>query len=502
MFKNKTIFILFLIVLFCGIFIRSYDLGWEPLGFGEVEVYQSAEEFLKGNFTKNFYIFAETPLMKYIFTLFMFLFSPPVEIALRLVSVLFGALSIILVFFFTKKIYNDEWLALIASTITAFSIIHIELSRYIQIETALSFFYLAVFYIFWNFIHNRNNKNAVLLGIIVGLGVLIKTAFINAIITVLIIALLYKIISFKIKPNFSISIDNKLIKAAILAVIVFFIVWPLSLFPLSMNAIINIEGTTNEINADVPTFLLVFGYRLTNVGGAVTDNFFLNIPIIGHFFFFLVKESFFFIALFFIGIYSIIKRFVRGSDSYIITIISIFFILMWLQHFRYTYRYIAIIIPFLSIIAARSIHGIKPFITNKIKSIEKHFNILFLIIIILVMLITSIIASPNYALYYNEARGLFDIPDSEGVFGEGMKNVIENIENCNSVLTENYYVFMIEPYYPGLSSIDDENADCVVKGLTMDVKNIIVNNHIEENTCNLKTTITKKGTDLFEIYEC
>ena len=220
--KYDKITLLFVIILVAGIFLRIYNLNWTTFGYGEIEVYQSVQEFLKGNFTHNFYIFAETPLMKYIFTLFAFLMQPA-EIALRLVSVIFGSLTVIGVFFLAKKLYNDNYVALLSSIFTAFSIIHITLSRYVQLEAQLSFFYIIVFYIFWIFLEKRTNKNAILLGIVLALGILTKTAFLNAIITLLFLAIILRLISFRLKPNSSISVDNKLLKALIVSILVFFL---------------------------------------------------------------------------------------------------------------------------------------------------------------------------------------------------------------------------------------------------------------------------------------
>jgi len=482
--SSKQKFILILIVIL-SLFIRLYNLNSESFGYGEIETYQAVNEYLKGNFLKNFYIFDNPPLGKYIFTAFSLI--NPVEIGMRLASVVFGFLAVVAVYFLARKFYGDKT-ALLAAIFTAFSIIHIQFSRYVQFEAMLSFFYVITFYFFFEFLEKRTNKNAVLLGISSALGFLVKFAFIYAILTIIILCIVKKLIWIKRKPTFSLFIDNKLLKALIVFIVVFFLIWPNSLYPINTKITINAEGAfeTHKIDINIPTLLLAFGYRFTQVNEAVTNSILLSIPVIGHFFFFLVKESFIFIIFFFLGIYAIFRK-KEKNDLYLLLIVALFFIFLWIQNVRYTYRYLTIIIPFLAIISARAISIFK-----------KNIQWIVIAVIFIIMLIYALVAGPSYALYYNELQPILNIPESEGGFGVGIKDVVSSIANCSSVLTDGAYAFLIEYHYPGLASDNITNPDCVVKGR---VENKKVDEFISKNNCK-KEIIEKNNKILFEIYKC
>ena len=483
---KKTVY-LFLLIIILGAFIRLYDLNWETFGDGEIEVYQAASEFLKGNFLENFYIFNEAPLGKYLFTIFSLI--KPVEFGMRLVSVIFGIATIISVFYLTKKLYNDEWVSLLASLFTALSLIHIQFSRYVQLESMLAFFFVAILYAFLMFNEKRSNKNAALLGITAALGILTKFIFIYAIIAIIIFFIIKKMIDIKRKPNFSITIDNYIIKAFFVFIITFSIIWPNALYPLNTHISLYVENSfgTHEIDMGIPTIILALGHRFTQMGTAATENILLNIPVIGHSFLFFVKESFVFILFLIMGIITLFKYHDK-NDIYIIIFIAIFFSMLWLQEVRYTYRYITIIIPFFAIVAAKSIYLIKRYL--------KPWIITSLALI--GMLTFALMAHPNYALFYNEMQPIVNIPEYEGKFSEGIRDVVAGIGNCSAVLTSEAYVFKLDYHYEGLASSNYTEADCVVSDGN-DEKTI---EYIENNNCKLTNTVIKKGQKLFDIYRC
>ncbi len=486
---NKAV-VLLLIILAAGIFLRFQNLTWENFGFGEVEVYQAVQEFQTGDLTKNFFIFAETPLMKYLSTVFAFIFSPA-ELALRLLSAIFGSLTILMIFVFARKLYNNR-VALLAAMFTAFSLIHVQMSRYVQFEAAIAFFYVLLFYLFWEFLQKQTNKNAVLLGITMALGILAKTVFLNAVVTLIILALIYKIIIIKIRPNFTISINNKFIKAVIVSIAAFFIIWPLALFPLSTEITVDVEGRVNHISTEIPTILLVFGYRATEISLASTDSLLLSIPIIGHFFFFLAKESLLFIVLFLAGLYAMRK--VRKPDTYIFIITFLFFALFWAQDVRFTYRYIAIIIPFLAVIAANSIRLVEPMLKKK-----HALQYIAALVLFVLLFAQAFVAAPSYALHYNSLNNVLQLPESEGRFGEGVRGMVEGLEGCESFMAGGFYVFTIKNY---LDLELSDSPDCVVKGINDGMQNDEAIEYLENHDCTIKETVTKNGIDLIEIYSC
>jgi 4-amino-4-deoxy-L-arabinose transferase-like glycosyltransferase len=79
------------------------------------------------------------------------------EFAARLPSVLFGTLTIPLVFLFARKIGNDK-IALIAAIITAFSVLEVAWSRQARMYQQLQFFYLLSLYLFYQFSQTKSKR--------------------------------------------------------------------------------------------------------------------------------------------------------------------------------------------------------------------------------------------------------------------------------------------------------------------------------------------------------
>ena len=66
----------------------------------------------------------------------------------RFSSALVGTLSIALIFLVTRKLFNSEWLAVLASTLMALDGLHLVMSRTALLDTFLMFFLLLGFYLF------------------------------------------------------------------------------------------------------------------------------------------------------------------------------------------------------------------------------------------------------------------------------------------------------------------------------------------------------------------
>src|SRR3989344_8469876 len=80
----------------------------------------------------------------------------------RLVSVLFGTLTLILSFYFGKKFF-DKKTALIFTFLMTFSYWEILWSRQARMYIQLQFFYFLSLFLFHKFIKNQNKKNLFLL---------------------------------------------------------------------------------------------------------------------------------------------------------------------------------------------------------------------------------------------------------------------------------------------------------------------------------------------------
>lgn len=83
------------------------------------------------------------------------------EFSARLPSVIFGTLTIPLVFFFANRI-GDKKLALITAFLVTFSMLEIAWSREARMYQQLQFFYILSLYLFYEFTQRRNNRYLIL----------------------------------------------------------------------------------------------------------------------------------------------------------------------------------------------------------------------------------------------------------------------------------------------------------------------------------------------------
>jgi 4-amino-4-deoxy-L-arabinose transferase-like glycosyltransferase len=475
-----------MLIIFAGALLRIYLLDWENLGYGEVETLQAVQEYAKGNFVNNFYIFDVPPFEKYLFTL-SYLTIGNIEVALRLVALLFGVLSIFAVYKLAEMLY-DRKTALLAATITAFSILHLQFSRYAQFETALGFFYLLTLFFLWKVVRKNDKRAYIFLGVSMGLGMLTKYNMLFAIVTVVVYALMRKSISVRIRKRFSLEIDNSIIKAFAVAVIVFFLLWPFAFTPMKTNIKIDVQGRGIDADVGLPMFLLSIGKRFTNtfVHGPSAVAFPFNVPIIDYFSLFLVKESLLFVALFFAGLYAL-YRMRKEADRFIFTAAAIFFLLLSLQTVNYTYRNLAVAAPILAIVAASSLRLIK----------KEQFKNYAIAVVGLVFLANAALGSPSYALYYNQLNSIINVPESEGRFSEGLRELNTVLgENCKTFYGDPFYIFMLQPYS---NNTDKVSPECFIFNDFSDNK---TKAYVQQNNCSLLKTITKQNVNLLYVYRC
>src|SRR3989344_1172760 len=446
--------ILLAIILVTAFFLRFNDLSWETYGYGEVEIKQAADEYVKGNFVNNFYIFDTPPLSKYMFALSIAIFGAS-ESALRIVPLIFGMLTIVAIFLATRKMYNEKT-ALLASAITAFSILQIEFSRYAQLETMLSFFYVLTVYFLCG---------------------------------ALVYILYTKQVKFSIKPSFSISIKNWILKSLVIALAVFIVSWPFGFSQLYMSADISVNygGQIREkhIEADAPIILLSFARRIfSSVESDVVYPLAMKIPILNYFLLYAVRESLLFLALLVAGIYFAARKPLQ-QDRLIIIFIVTFLVLLSFQRTLISYRHIVPMVPLLAIISSRWL--------TKLSNSKQFVSIS---VIGLILLLYAALSGTSYSLSYNPLKNVLGVPDSEFRFSEGMRETIDYAkENCESVFTSDYYKFIMEPYYDKFSP----SAECAVKGIS---GTAMVDEYVVSHSCVISKTITKNSISLIEIYSC
>lgn len=479
----------FIVILLLALYLRFSLLDYTTLGTGEVEIYQAAKDYASGNIARSFYIFDTPPLIKY-FGAFVLLVAGFSETALRIIPAVFGMMTVILTWFFAKKFYSKNT-ALLAAAMVAFSFIHIQFSRALQMETMLGFFFLLTLYYFFDFIENRK-KSYVIFGAAVSLGMLTKFVMLYAVVIIIIIAFLRRYVQVRLKPQFSIVVDNYLIKALIVAVVLFFVVWPHSLLPIKTDITVSVDFAdgphVNHITPSIPQLVLALGKRsvVTNAEGLMSAPF-------GYFAFFLIKENIVFIVLFFLGLLAILRK-AKNIDKLILISLVIFLLMIWIQNAGFTYRYLTTVMPLFAVIASRWI--------DKIRSYKISF--VAICVVALASFSAAFAAHPGYIFHTN-----INYPDPEIYQSEGMKESLAYIkENCSSIYANSYYQFLMIPYYSNSTKYANQTTlpTCVLIGYTELVgtsdENTMLNNFIKTHSCELKKTVASHGILLQQIYYC
>lgn len=161
--REKTITVIFLIL--AGFVLRIYDLGAQSLWLDEAISSNAAVAFLNnGTPTLPSGILYERGLLNTFLIAFSFKLFGVGEFAARLPSVLFGTLTILLVYFIGSRWGNGR-IGIIAAFLVAFSVWEIAWSRQARMYQELQFFYVLSIFAFYEFTENRRLKWLLLLAV-------------------------------------------------------------------------------------------------------------------------------------------------------------------------------------------------------------------------------------------------------------------------------------------------------------------------------------------------
>ena len=160
--KKDIYFIFVIILIIFGFILRIYDLNAQSLWIDEGFSINAATQTLKYFYPKleSGFVYSGSLLNTYLIAFFIKIFKDLI-FASRLVSVIFGILSIIITFYFGKEIYNKK-IGLIAALFVTFSSIEIAWSRQARMYAQFQFFYLLSLYLFYKFINNKSLKYFIL----------------------------------------------------------------------------------------------------------------------------------------------------------------------------------------------------------------------------------------------------------------------------------------------------------------------------------------------------
>ena len=150
-------------VIIMGFFLRIYDLGIQSFWLDEAISSIAAMAFLeKGTPVFQSGLFYGRGILNTFLIASSFKIFGVNEFAARLPSVLFGTLTILLVYIIGSK-WGNRYVGLIAATLVAFSVWEIAWSREARMYQQLQFFYILSLYMFYEFTQNKDLKNVALL---------------------------------------------------------------------------------------------------------------------------------------------------------------------------------------------------------------------------------------------------------------------------------------------------------------------------------------------------
>ncbi|MFX1519585.1 MAG: glycosyltransferase family 39 protein [Promethearchaeota archaeon] len=138
--------------------------------------YQYIVNIIELNFDRTYWMetyhnFEHPPLAKLLFGMAIFFSKDHIDplIAARLVVVIIGSLTVIVLFFFTKELYNRRF-ALLSALFLSFQNTHVFHSRLAMLDVPLAFFYLLTLFFFYKGLKG-NGKYILISAITLGLAI-------------------------------------------------------------------------------------------------------------------------------------------------------------------------------------------------------------------------------------------------------------------------------------------------------------------------------------------
>ncbi len=161
--KRAGIRILIASVIIMGFFLRIYDLGVQSFWLDEAISSIAAMAFIeKGTPVFQSGLFYGRGILNTFLIASAFQIFGVNEFAARLPSVLFGTLTILLVYIIGSK-WGNKYVGLIIAMLVAFSVWEIAWSREARMYQQLQFFYILSLYMFYEFTQNKDLKHVALL---------------------------------------------------------------------------------------------------------------------------------------------------------------------------------------------------------------------------------------------------------------------------------------------------------------------------------------------------
>jgi len=150
--NKKFIYILLVIIILSGAFLRLYKLGSQSMWTDEASGVIISHDSI-ANIIKNY---DDQPPFYYLLTHLMLKFGNS-DFIVRLPSAIFGILAIYLIFLATKSMFDIKT-GIISSFLLSVSLYHIYYSQEARAYTALVFFTVSSLYFIWQAIISNKYK--------------------------------------------------------------------------------------------------------------------------------------------------------------------------------------------------------------------------------------------------------------------------------------------------------------------------------------------------------
>lgn len=163
--KGSKIQLVIIFLMAAGFVLRIKNLGVQSLWLDEAISSIAAAAFLEKGIPvlPSGFLYSRGILNTFLIA-FSFKIFGTNEFAARLPSVLFGTLTILLVYFIGSK-WGNRRIGIIAAFLVAFSVWEIAWSRQARMYQQLQFFYILSLYLFYEFMRDRTRKNLALLAL-------------------------------------------------------------------------------------------------------------------------------------------------------------------------------------------------------------------------------------------------------------------------------------------------------------------------------------------------
>ena len=329
----------------------------------------------------------------------------------RIFLALIGTLSAFFIYLLTDKLFKNKKISLLAALCLTVSVMHVEHSHYVRPDVLAAFFLILVSYFSWLIYQKGKLKYYLLAGLFLALAVVTKYPAVLGVIFIILGHLFYTLKQKrkKIKDNFKMFFNKKIILAGFLTIIFFVIVFPYIILDFDQV----IESVTREAR--------------TEHAGADSLNFWGNLNFYLSNYHWYVGTFIFIFAILGI-IYSIVKA--KNQFFFIVTylVICIIFISSLALHWH---RWTLILIPFTSILSGAGIYAFLRvlwyYLKEKWKVNTVVVKILFIIILCLIFyppLLRSVRMS--YSLAHDDTRDVT------------REWALENIPRDSSIVIEDY----------------------------------------------------------------